>query len=329
MTIANALRSIIVRLPNPLGDAVMALPLISNLKHGLPNCQIYLAGNPAYESIFSHLGEHVNFVELDNALNVFQQAKKLEAINAEAIILCPNSWSSAIVALLSKTKIRVGRKQHGRSLLLTKSMATIDRPRLMTDIYNELAQAFGIDIDEYPVSIDITSQPLDWLEQDVAYFMVAPGSAFGKSKQYPLPKLAATIDEIQTQFGLVPVLFGSPDEHDILEQLGDKLSSAYQAAPEGTSLSEILVALKSSKFLLCMDSGARHLAAAVSTPQAVIFGPTNPAWTAHSTDIAEFISHTDLECLGCHLKNCPKQNHPCMTEIPPSQIVNEVSRLLS
>ena len=55
-----------VRLPNPLGDAVMALPLLSHLKRQSPDCSLTLEENTAYESLFDGLAHVDHFTGLDN-----------------------------------------------------------------------------------------------------------------------------------------------------------------------------------------------------------------------------------------------------------------------
>ena len=321
--------SLMMGLPNPLGDAVMALPLLSHLKRQFPDCSLTLAGNPAYESLFDGLVYVDHFIGLDNGATIAQQAKLLKQPQCDTIILCPNSWSSAMVAYRAGFKQRIGRRRHGRSLFLTHALPAIGEPRLMTELYSELIEAFNCNADVTPVSLPYPELDVEWAPKQAHYFMVAPGAAFGETKQYPLALMAQAIDGICDRHSLLPILFGAPHEQQSLTELSQSLKHSSLIAPSSASLGEIKYMLSSAKFLLCMDSGARHIAAAVDTPQIVVFGPTNPAWTAHAMDKAAFVSNSTLDCLGCHKKICPVQGHPCMNNLDPQTLVNESSRFIA
>jgi len=318
-----------VRLPNPLGDAVMASPLLSHLKRQFPDCSLTLAGNPAYESLFDGLAYVDHFVGLDNDATIAQQAKLLKQQQCDTIILCPNSWSSAIVAYRAGFKQRIGRRRHGRSLFLTHSLPTIGEPRLMTELYSELIEAFNCNADVTPVSLACPELDVEWAPNQANYFMVAPGAAFGDTKQYPLALMSQAIDGICDRHRLLPILFGGPHEQQSLTELSQSLKHSSLIAPSNATLGEIKCMLSNAQFILCMDSGARHIAAAVDTPQIVVFGPTNPAWTAHAMDKAAFVSNSTLDCLGCHKKICPIQGHPCMNNLDPQILVDECSKFIA
>jgi heptosyltransferase II len=320
--------SLMVRLPNPLGDAVMALPLISNLSRIFCNCRITLVGNPAYESLFGSLKHVHNYVALDNNASITEQANVLREHDCDTIILCPNSWSSALVAFKAGIKQRIGRRHHLRSMLLTHSLPAISNPKLMTELYGELCEAFGEKRKVDPVYLPTPDISVSWAPSDLGYYMVAPGAAFGTSKQYPAHLMAEVMNGIYQKHKLLPVLFGAPAEHDALVDLSKRLNHPYIMAKQNSTLGEVSCVMSKARFLLCMDSGARHLATAIGIPQLAIFGPTDPKWTAHAMDAAIFVANGKLNCLGCHKKVCPIKGHPCMNELEPKLIVDEAARLV-
>ena len=78
--------------------------------------------------------------------------------------------------------------------------------------------------------------------------------------------------------------------------------------------------------LLAMDNGARHIAAALGVPQAVIYGPTHPAWSAHALERTVIVRREGLACLACHHKHCPLPNHPCMRELAPEIVAEAIGK---
>ncbi len=318
-----------VRLPNPLGDAVMALPLLSNIKQRFPDCRLSLVGNPEYESLFSGLSHIDQFVALDNSLSIAEQSKILEEQQCDTIILCPNSWSSALVARKAGIKQRIGRTKHLRSFLLTHSLPAIDKPRLMPELYCELITAFGVGFSVDPAYLPAPEIAVSWAPPKLGYFMVAPGAAFGSSKQYPAHLMATALNGIHAKHQLLPVLFGAPSEHQSLIELSKLLDHPFIVAKQYADFNEIKHVMKKASFVLSMDSGARHIAVAVGTPQLAIFGPTDPSWTAHAMDGAVFVANDKLDCLGCHHKTCPLKGHPCMNDLDPQIIIDASSRFIA
>ena len=77
------------------------------------------------------------------------------------------------------------------------------------------------------------------------------------------------------------------------------------------------------------DSGAMHLAGAVGTPLAALFGPTREKETApltrHGGRSDVLINH--VWCRPCMLRECPF-DHQCMTGLKPERVFESVRVLM-
>jgi len=77
------------------------------------------------------------------------------------------------------------------------------------------------------------------------------------------------------------------------------------------------------------DSGAMHLAGAVGTPLAAVFGPTREKETApltrHGGRSDVLINH--VWCRPCMLRECPFE-HQCMTGLKPERVFESVRVLM-
>jgi heptosyltransferase-2 len=71
------------------------------------------------------------------------------------------------------------------------------------------------------------------------------------------------------------------------------------------------------------DSGAMHVAAALSVPVIAIFGPTDERVTAPIGN--HVVLATDVFCRPCMLHECPI-DHRCMKRITPDQVLAAVLR---
>ena len=85
-----------------------------------------------------------------------------------------------------------------------------------------------------------------------------------------------------------------------------------------TELSELVAVLSLVDLLVTNDTGPAHIAAALSRPTLVIFGPTNPVTTRPFSPFGEVVRHPP-DCAPCMLRDCPI-DHRCMTAITPDEL---------
>ncbi|NRA76320.1 MAG: hypothetical protein HRU16_10305, partial [Planctomycetes bacterium] len=92
-------------------------------------------------------------------------------------------------------------------------------------------------------------------------------------------------------------------------------------------LDELKVLMEKLSVLVTGDTGPRHIAAGVGTPQVVLMGPTSPDYTDAFLETTRVI-RKELDCSPCQQKVCPLGHHRCMEEIEPDQVVSEVRGFL-
>src|SRR5262249_14722717 len=93
----TTIKRLVVRAPNWLGDAVMALPAIAALRDGLPEVTLAIAAIPSVAPLFV---EHID-AEPDEILTIDEAASEPRTLAAgqfDAILLLPNSFRSAWTA---------------------------------------------------------------------------------------------------------------------------------------------------------------------------------------------------------------------------------------
>lgn len=334
------LRSILVRLPNPLGDVVMATPLLALLRAGLPGARISAAGAEALGPLLAGLPELDAFLPLPAAARSgagapVRQARILRAAEADAVLLLPNSWSSALAALAAGIPRRIGRSGGGRGLALTQSLPPIPGPAPMTELYAEFLAPLGLARPSQlpPARLALTQPPPAPLDDPALgpWLGIAPGAAFGPSKIYPRAALLDAVTEAACEHGLTPVWIGGPGESNDLTLLAEHAADRI-GGPRVVvcgDLGAAKAAIAACRALLAMDNGARHVAAALGVPQAVIYGPTHPAWSAHALERTVILRREGLPCLGCHHRVCPLRGHPCMQLLSPQEVAYAVGAALS
>jgi len=161
---------------------------------------------------------------------------------------------------------------------------------------------------------------------DRRYIVIAPGARW-ETKQWP-PEFFAACARLLAE--KLPdrsfLLLGSPAERELGEM-------AVAAGPDvrllnwcgRTSPGELTELIRGADLLLCNDSGPMHLGAAVGTPVAALFGPTDPVLTGPYSRNSRVI-RPELNCLGCLRKHCDTVE--CHHAVSPQAVAGQVFELM-
>ncbi len=323
---------LLVRLPNPLGDALMATPLLTALHRAEPARPLVLAGRPAQECLFRGLPGVTDYLPLEAAWGPGEESRALRRAGAGTVLLLPNSWSSALAAWRAGIPRRIGRRRHGRRLLLHRALPPVGEPRSMRALYLDFLDALAVapevqdGSESDPLVVATPGTPRTTLP-DAPLLAAAPGAAFGPSKLYPPARLAEVLRTLAAEDGLHPVLLGAPDERPLLEEVAAAVGpAAILPAAGDMDLAESSAILARAAVFLGSDAGSRHLASAHGVPQVVWYGPNDPRWSAHDLGRLTVLQVEGLDCLGCALRDCPLADHPCMERLPAARLVEAVRR---
>ncbi|HWR20713.1 MAG TPA: hypothetical protein VN444_02490, partial [Verrucomicrobiae bacterium] len=94
----DRLRSILAVSPNWLGDAVLALPALANLRRTFPDASISLLVRPWLSQLFRSLPFIDELVELPRRGELLWAATALRKRNFELALLLPNSFRTALIS---------------------------------------------------------------------------------------------------------------------------------------------------------------------------------------------------------------------------------------
>lgn len=333
-------RHLLVRLPNPLGDAVMAVPALRALRRALPEARITWSGGPAAQSALAGLPYRDGVMPTGERDGKGRRApmkagRTLRGIEADAALLLPNSFSSALAVRRARIPVRVGSDLHARKGLLTDvvSLPKVESgklaPRSMIDHYLDLAAAFGAQADDK--RLELAVEPYDaeraaWrlrdAPDDVPLLGINPGAAFGATKVYPPERIAVAIEQVRAKREVFPVVLCGPGEEGLAAKVCAALSGPHLGVMDDVpDLGELKALLARLALLATTDTGPRHMAEALGVPTVVWMGPTDPRWSGHSE--ATVVRKEDLDCLACHRKECPI-GLPCMRELAPKAVAEAI-----
>ncbi len=117
---------IVVRGTNWIGDAVMTIPALRELRRVFPDSEITLHTRSWAQGIFQDadfIDEILPFEpEKSDLKTVFAQAKIWREKKFDLAVILPNSFESALAVKLGRVKKRFGYAKDARSFLLTDAV---------------------------------------------------------------------------------------------------------------------------------------------------------------------------------------------------------------
>jgi heptosyltransferase-2 len=331
----------VILAPNWLGDAVMGLPAIADVRRELPGASITIAARAAVAPLF-HLVREVNEVivlEPPRGATGWPSWRNagagLRNMQFDVALLLPNSFQSAFSASRAGIAERWGYRTDWRAPLLTRAIAP---PKAIHQIlyYQYLVRALGFPNGRPEPTITVPGGARDagfdtlasagW-DGRVPVVALAPGAAYGGAKRWP-PDYFAELARSLVADGAVVVLVGSAADR----RTGEEVEAACGDARGlvnligRTDLSTLAGVLVHCRALVSNDSGAMHLGAAVGVPVTAVFGPTNELATRPIGD-AHVVLTNQIWCRPCMLRECPL-DHRCMTAIGARVVLDAVRRTL-
>ena len=325
--------AVIILAPNWLGDAVLALPAVADLRRYFAASRVVVAARASVSGLFTLVPAVDEVVTAD--------VPSVRATRASVALLLPNSFASAWLVKRSQVQERWGYGTDMRNLLLTRAMPKPRTPLHQAAYYQHLVHALGIPNGALEAALSIPERSIadartllaerGWDEQS-ALVVLAPGAAYGKAKQWIPSHVVRLVTDLVRARGTTCALVGSRGDADTIRAIRAAAPSDCQSrlldVAGATTVPVLAGLLRLAAACVSNDSGAMHLAAAAGTPTVALFGPTNEETTSPlgPQGVSMEVLTNPVWCRPCMLRECPI-DHRCMTGIEPGRVLTAIDRV--
>lgn len=316
---------ILIRGTNWIGDSVMSLAALRELRRLFPDHHLSLLVTPWVSGLFEGqkiVDEIIPFQTSGSAWrDLLQLRERLR--DFQTAILFQNAFRAAFVTLFSGIPERIGYATDGRSLLLTRRA----RPRIkelqrhQIYYYLDLLYQAGLSPRDYLEDPDFDPdirlkagqkdlQRADQLLQAAGsssegpLVIINPGAYYGPAKRWFTDRYAVLADRLIDEVQADIVLIGSREERTLAEEIQTLTQHPLKVLTGQTDLPALMGLLSRCDLFVTNDSGPMHLAAALDTPQIALFGSTDEVATGPFNSNARIL-HKHVECSPCLLRECP------------------------
>jgi lipopolysaccharide heptosyltransferase II len=152
---------------------------------------------------------------------------------------------------------------------------------------------------------------------------IHPGARNGTAKRWPMRHYAELGDRLSRELDAFVVVTGAPNELALSHEIMRRMTAPAFDLTGKTSLQELVALMAESDLVITGDSGPMHIACAVQTPTIALHGPTEPAQSGPTGDLAVILRH-QLWCSPCYdssaTAECRFGNPVCMKLISPDDV---------
>jgi len=317
---------VLIRLPNWLGDALLARPLLHALRRALPGAEL---SGVAPAVLLELLGADARLDRRDpwpaERGSQNRLVAELRHWRAAAALVLPPSFSSAYFAWRVRAPLRIGYRGDGRRALLTRALPRPPRGELhLSDEYLALGAPLGARAVPLP-TLDLPPRAHSSAEALLERFRVAgtsngvlgPGAIYGPAKRWGARRFASLGRRLLAH-GYAVLVCGAVEEREICEAVARDIGTGAVSLAGHTSLLAQTALCARAAVVVCNDSGLAHLSAAVGAPTVVLFGSTSSAWTAPLGPRVRVVQHAPV-CSPCFRRTC-RVGYTCLRAIEVGEV---------
>ncbi len=327
---------LVVRMPNWLGDAVMALPALHQLKLRLPaECALAVVIPAGLRTLFYALPWVDVIIPLANT-HCRWSRNELQTVSrfaAGAGVLFNNSLRDALMMRLASVPELYGAAARCRGIFLTRSFNFPGRrDHVLNKLhhankYLSIAYALGAPHWDGRLPEIVIARDKDQLKPNIwalcdhpRMLILAAGAAYGAAKRWR----SEAFREVAADWidrGGIAVTVGTAKEAPIGEEIGTGLPAGKFFNMMGqTDMTELMYLLQSAHSVVANDSGVMHLAAAMGRPGVAVFGSTDYSATGPIGGKWKIL-YANRPCSPCFKRSCPHNNPECMKLIEPAAVL--------
>jgi heptosyltransferase-2 len=335
---------ILIRGTNWIGDVVMTLPAVAEVREAYPGARISILVKPWVADllrispdvdevlVYERPGVHEGF------RGFLRLVRELKAGKFDMAILLQNAIEAAIIAWLARIPVRAGYSTDARGFLLTHAVKRSDDILRghQTRYYLEMLKALGLEAGREDVRLAIGEEEKALSERilkqrgvapESLLIGIAPGAAYGPAKRWYPERFATVADRLIERFSAKVLLFGSAGDHGVARKVQEKAGNTLVDLTGETTLREAISLIARCRLFVSNDSGLMHVAGALGIPTVAIFGSTNPLTTSPVGRKSVVITK-NAPCAPCLKETCPT-DFICMDLITADEVYNISLSLLT
>lgn len=318
----------------------MTTPAVRSIRQNFPAAKISILTYPWVADVFAaspHIDEIIIFDKKGRhagLTGLYRLGRELAARHFDVAILLQNAFVAAVIARLAGIPVRAGYRRDGRSLLLTHPVRIRKEVRRIHQVhyYQTLLQDLGLDPGPDSLFLQLSQDAEQWAAAQAAAWRrplvgLNPGAAYGPAKRWPAEKYGQLAAMLAREMDATMLVFGTDADHEAAADIARLAPDRVIDLTGRTTLARAMAMIAQCDAFVTNDSGLMHVAAALQTPLAAIFGSTDDVATGPFSERAVVIKK-NMDCSPCLKTECSR-DFRCMLDISPEDVLAAVRGLIA
>jgi heptosyltransferase II len=324
-------KNILIRLPNWLGDMVMATAFSKAVHDAYPNASIDYIAKKGIDFLLDYFPPHgKRYVFSKEAYKGITGVRKFgvdicKQKKYDLFFCLPDSLSAAVMTKAINAKKSIGFKKSLHTVFFTSVYKRKNNVHRVEEYIDLLEQFLKIKINIPEVELKNTVAQTDSLIINI--------NSEASSRRLPINKAVDIINAVRKQIPNPIILVGSPKEMDFVNEVFSLLHSKSNIINLAgkTSLQTLINTFASCKAVLTTDSGPAHVSNALQKKTIVLFGAGNEHNTApYNKKNCTVIRLGKLPCEPCVKNECKLYGIPeCMLQLDENLIAKTVAKIIA
>ena len=329
-----------------IGDTVLTLPLLSEIKRRYPGARLSFFCSPQGKELAESCVA-IDEIIVDDKKGVhrgvsglWRQALCLRNKKFSLALTPHKSLRSALILYLARIPCRVGFRQSKGWFLFHR---LVQRRAERHDVERNLSllNAFGIATEECErnfAMVGARTAQTSLIEELVSLkksgkrllIGVNPGSVWA-TKRWHAEGFAQVIKLLKARWDCEVIIVGGPEDIQLAAAIQQAARSNCLDYAGKFTLRELPQALGACDLFITNDSGPMHIAVALKVPTVALFCATTPDLGFYPYSSAAVVLQKDLPCRPCGShggRRCPLGTADCIRLIRPEHVLRAVENLL-
>ena len=315
-----------------IGDLVLSTPALKAIKKAYQHAKLVVLSSPSNCSLLFNNPYIDQIIVYDRRNKLKDRIKIVRQLREYSFDLAIDPYAdyeleTALIALLSGAKKRVGYASYGREVFFNIQAPKIKDNQHLVDLTLDILKPLGIMSANKSPELFLSENEKKWARNWLTkrgiggktLVGIHPGGYY--ETQRWLPERFAEVAKHLIRNGYSDVLiFGVPGDKGLVNRIRS-IVEAEVPTYIGGDIRQFASLVCSCKILICNNSGPLHIAVALNIPTISMMGPTNKDRWMPIGDIHKVLRVDNLPCIGCNLGHCKIKTHDCMRLITHSMVM--------
>lgn len=331
-----------------IGDMILTIPFLRNLRYAYPDAQIDMLVAPNSGEVIEDCPYVNNFIYFDTTRkhkyekgtgrkkSFWNYVFQLKQENYDKAYVLKRSLSSALLCFFAGIKERIGYDTENRGFLLTKKLK-YNTEKHESLCFLDVLEADGIEVKDTYLENWVQEENAKKVQQlfsenninDDIKKVVVNVTATNPWKVWDIQNFIEIIEYLANEKGIQVIFIGAGSDKKLYDDI--KYSQELKIKPVNLcgqlSIKDSLALLKEVDFILGNDSGTLHMASSVGTKVIGLYGPMPfEKWMALGD--GNILLKADLGCMPCSLKGKCKNDKACMKAITVNQVKAAINTMI-